>query len=155
MNVVVLMGRLVADPVYRVGEKNGKETSFVWYRLAVARDYKDMDGKRPVDFIACKAYGSCARFARDYFRKGDMAAVTGRIVSEPYDGPEGRQYFTGVRVDKSSLARRRSSETDHNREMAPGQDHTGGFVTDEQGEGGMLFDQEETEFPPIPDDYIP
>lgn len=155
LNVTTLMGRLAADPSYKVSKKEDKEISFARYRLAVERDYKDRDGKHPVDFIGCKAYGSSARFAKDYFHKGDMVVVTGRIISEPYDGPEGKQYFTGVQVEKSYLARKRSSETEHNREMAPGQDHTGGFVTDAQGEGEMLFDQEETEFPPIPDDYIP
>lgn len=127
LNVVTIMGRLVMAPNFRTSHGNeDREVSMAWYRLAVERDYQDSDKKRPVDFISCKAFGASARYAQ-YFHKGDMVVVKGRIYSETYTEGDERKIYTGVLVDKSYLARK-AGTPEAAREMAPGQDAAGGFL---------------------------
>lgn len=155
LNDLSLMGRLVADPEYAAYDHgNGeKETSFARYRLAVERDY--LSGEtRPVDYITCKAFGSNARFVKNYFRKGDLVVVKGRIISEAYENTDGeKRFFTGVQVEKSYFARRRGGEdTAHNRQMAPDQDNTAEYVPCCAPE--VPFDGMDEELPPLPEDAV-
>lgn len=146
LNTVALMGRMVTNPNFKVTQGNEKEISMAWYRLAVERDYVEGE-KRPVDFISCKAFGSNARFAENYFQKGDTVVVKGRIVSEEYIGEDQeRKVFTGVLIEKSYLAKK-AGKSDHTREMAPGQDMAGGFMP--------MTSEEDFPFPPVEEDFPP
>lgn len=142
LNTVSLMGRMVAEPVLRTIHGEDKDVFIARYRLAVERDYKKGDS-RVVDFIACKAFGAEARFAKEYYHQGDLIVVNGRIFSEPYEKPgeEKPSMFTGVQVRKSYLAKRKGTDSARTRVMDPVQD------------GKAVIDEEEfTDWPPLPEE---
>ena len=151
LNCVELMGRMVADTEYRLSNKEdeNEEVSIARYRLAVERDYKE-GNSRPLDYISCKAFGSNARFAKEYFHKGDLVVVKGRIILEAYGEPEERKFFTGVLIEKSYLAKK-SGQVAPKKEMTPHQDRAGSFHPMEQAdEADMPFIPEEDDLPPLP-----
>ena len=89
LNRIDLMGRLVADPELR---KVGDDVSVVSFRLAVDRDRKNKDtGEREADFINVSAWRSTADFIAQYFAKGDMMVVSGRLQSRMYEDKDGNK----------------------------------------------------------------
>ena len=77
LNHIIVMGRLARDPELRHTQNGTPVASF---RLAVDRDYKDKDtGERVTDWIDCVAWRSTGEFVSNYFIKGRMAVVEGRL----------------------------------------------------------------------------
>ena len=76
LNRIVLMGRLVRDPELRRTQSGISVTSFT---LAVDRDFKGQSGERETDFIDIVAWRQTAGFVCNYFSKGRMAVVEGRL----------------------------------------------------------------------------
>ncbi|MBO5259509.1 MAG: single-stranded DNA-binding protein, partial [Agathobacter sp.] len=90
LNQVLLMGRLAADPEKKeYGTEGGILTIF---RLAVERDFKNKNGEKETDFITCKAFGSCGKFASQYYHKGDLVVVSGRWTVEKYTKDDTTNY---------------------------------------------------------------
>lgn len=75
INCVVLLGRLVADPVLRQTQNGTNVTSFT---LAVDRP-KSADGDSQADFIDCTAWRGTAELICKYFSKGRTLAVEGSM----------------------------------------------------------------------------
>ena len=86
LNVVALMGRLVADPELKNLQSGKTVCSF---RLAVDRGRKDANGQTQADFFDLTAWEHTARFIGQYFKKGAMIAVTGRLQSRQYQDKNG------------------------------------------------------------------
>ena len=78
LNKAILMGRLTRDPELRHTQSNMAVCSF---SLAIDRGRKDQNGERQTDFIDCVAWGRQAEFVAQWFTKGSMAIVVGRIQS--------------------------------------------------------------------------
>ena len=77
LNKIVLQGRLCKDPELRYTQSGTAVTSFT---LAVDRDMKNKEtGEKATDFIDCVAWRNTAEFAANYFSKGRMAVVEGRL----------------------------------------------------------------------------
>ena len=89
LNRVTLMGRLVADPELRSTASNLSVCSF---RIAVDRDYKKGDQKE-TDFIDIVAWRSTAEFVANYFKKGRVIAVDGRLQIRPWEDKDGNKRF--------------------------------------------------------------
>lgn len=107
LNQTQIMGRLVEDPVLR---RTGNGTACCRFTLAVERDFKSQDGNRKADFIDCMAWRGTAEFVCRNFKKGQMAAVQGRIQTEIWEGNDARKqksvevvveniYFAGAKKD--------------------------------------------------------
>lgn len=87
LNKIFIMGRLGHDPEVRYTQAGKPVASF---SLAVDRDYTDQaTGKRPTDWIDVVAWDARARFVQQYFRKGRMAIVEGRLQVRNYTGRDG------------------------------------------------------------------
>lgn len=86
MNVVILMGRLTADPEI----KNTDTTTIASYTLAVDRFSKE----KATDFIRCKAFGKGADFAQQYLKKGMKVSIEGRIQTGSYTNKDGVKVYT-------------------------------------------------------------
>lgn len=86
INRIVLMGRLVRDPELRKVSNGNSVASFT---LAVDNRQKGPDGNWTTSFIPCVAWGNLAEFVSKYFRKGNVAAVDGRLVQRKYDRKDG------------------------------------------------------------------
>ena len=82
LNRSVFMGRLTRDPELRHTESGKAVANFT---LAVDRDHN----RDETDFIDCIAWNGTAEFVSKYFRKGQMAVVTGRLQMRKYEAKDG------------------------------------------------------------------
>ena len=86
LNVVVLNGRLTADPELRYTQSNGAVTSFT---LAVDRSFARQGTERVTDFINIVAWRQTAEFVGRYFHKGQLVAVQGSLQVRSYTDKDG------------------------------------------------------------------
>lgn len=109
MNLVILIGRAVADAVTRYTQGHNA-MAISNYTLAVDRAYK-RDNEPDADFIKCVAFGKSGEFAEKYIKKGTKIAVTGRIQTGSYADKKGNKvYTTEVIVDHHEFAESKSSQ---------------------------------------------
>ena len=87
LNVVVLMGRLVADPELRQTPSGVSVTSFT---LAVDRSYVKQGQERQTDFIDIVAWRKTAEHICKFFKKGSLIAVDGSIQTRKYTDRDGK-----------------------------------------------------------------
>lgn len=88
LNVVALMGRLVADPELRHTPNDVAVTSF---RIAVDRAYSKSGTDKQADFIDITAWRQTAEFVCRYFTKGSMIAVQGSLRVDNYTNRDGNK----------------------------------------------------------------
>ncbi len=89
LNQISVMGRIVRDPELRRTNSGKPVTSFT---LACDRDFKNSQtGEKEVDFLDCVAWNSTAETVEKYFRKGQMAAATGRLQIRQYTDKNGQK----------------------------------------------------------------
>ena len=86
LNHIVLMGRLTRDPELR---RTGSGIAVASFTLAVDRDFKGPDGRRETDWLQIVAWDAKARFAQQYFRKGQQALVEGRLQVRDWTANDG------------------------------------------------------------------
>lgn len=84
-NLVVLTGRLTADPEIRTTQSNVSVTSFC---IAVQRQYKSRE-ELITDFINIVAWRNTAEFIARYFKKGNMIGIEGSIQTRKYTDRDG------------------------------------------------------------------
>ena len=84
-NLVVLTGRLTADPELRYTANNTPVTSF---SIAVNRRYKAGEESQ-ADFINIVAWRQTAEFVTKYFSKGSMIGIEGSIQTRRYQDKDG------------------------------------------------------------------
>lgn len=86
-NIVVLTGRITADPELKTTQSGLSVTSF---SIAVNRNYRS--GEEPqTDFINIVAWRGTAEFVTRHFRKGNMIGVEGSIQTRKYTDRDGNQ----------------------------------------------------------------
>lgn len=90
MNLVSLIGRIVADPEMKY--TNGGAT-IAKFRIAVPRRFKN-DGQPDTDFLNCLAFGKTAEFVEKYFKKGMRVALNGSIQTGSYKNKDGQTVYT-------------------------------------------------------------
>ena len=86
LNTATLMGRLTRDPELRQTQSGTPVASF---SLAVERDLKNQDGQKETDFLDIVAWNKTAEFVSQYFRKGQLVAVSGRIQARTWTDNNG------------------------------------------------------------------
>lgn len=84
LNKIIVMGRLTADPTLRYTQNQTPVASFT---LAVDRDL----GDKETDFIPCIAWRKTGEFVNNYFRKGSMAVVVGRLQIRDWEDKSGNK----------------------------------------------------------------
>ena len=84
LNKIIVMGRLTADPTLRYTQNQTPVASFT---LACDRDL----GEKQTDFLDCVAWKKTAEFVNNYFRKGGMAVVAGRLQSRQWQDKDGNK----------------------------------------------------------------
>ena len=88
LNVVALMGRLVADPELRHTPRGVATCTF---RIAVDRNFVRQGEERKADFIDIVAWRQSAEFVCRYFRKGNLIAVNGSLQTRNYEDKNGNK----------------------------------------------------------------
>ena len=86
LNVIAIMGRLVADPELRHTPQGASVTSFT---VAVDRNFARQGEQRQADFIDVVVWRQTAEFVCKYFRKGSMIAVDGSLQTRTYQDRNG------------------------------------------------------------------
>ena len=84
-NLVVLTGRLTAEPELKTTPNGVSVTSF---SIAVERRYRQGE-ERQADFINIVAWRSSAEFICKYFKKGSMIGIEGSIQTRKYQDRDG------------------------------------------------------------------
>ena len=91
LNKIIVMGRCAANPEKRMTATNVPVTSVT---LAVDRDFKDKDGNKETDWIDVVAFRETANFLANYFSKGRMAVVSGRLQIRSWTDKDGNKRRT-------------------------------------------------------------
>lgn len=86
LNVVAIMGRLVADPVLKTTQNGINVVSF---RIACDRNVVPKGEQRKADFIDIVAWRGTADFVCRYFRKGSPIIISGSIQTRQYQDKNG------------------------------------------------------------------
>lgn len=86
LNTICVAGRIVRDIELR---RFGDGTPVTSFTIACERDYKDKNNKRETDFIDVVAFKKTAEFVNQYFSKGRMAVVSGRLQIRTWTDKEG------------------------------------------------------------------
>lgn len=76
LNHITIMGRLTRDPECR---RTGSGIPVTSFTVAVDRDFGGQDGQKETDFIDCVAWRNTAEFVHNYFSKGRMIVVSGKL----------------------------------------------------------------------------
>ncbi|MGC8862842.1 MAG: single-stranded DNA-binding protein [Armatimonadota bacterium] len=98
MNVVVLIGRLVADPELKYTPSGVAVATF---RIAVDRRFKSESGERETDFIDIVVWRQQAEFAANYLSKGRLVAIQGRMQTRSWVQQDGqKRWKTEVVADQ-------------------------------------------------------
>lgn len=84
MNLVVICGRLCADPILK--EANGRK--YVSVSIAVNRP-KNQGGTQTADFIECVFWNGRAEAVAKYCKKGHRIGVQGTIRTSTYEKQDG------------------------------------------------------------------
>ena len=84
-NLVVLTGRLTADPELKTTPNGITVTTF---SIAVSRNYGSGED-RQTDFINIVAWRKTAEFITKYFKKGSMIGIEGSIRTRRYQDKNG------------------------------------------------------------------
>ncbi|ERI04853.1 single-strand binding family protein [Aneurinibacillus aneurinilyticus ATCC 12856] len=76
LNRAVLLGRLTKDPEMRYTPSGTAVTTFT---LAIDRRMTNQQGERETDFLPIVVWSKLAELCAQYLKKGQQAAVEGRI----------------------------------------------------------------------------
>lgn len=133
MNVVTLIGRLVADPDLKFTPSGVAVASM---RIAVDRPFKSASGEKETEFIDVVAWRQRAEFVSNYGGKGRLLAVVGSLQVRSWVQQDGqKRYKTEVVADNLQLL-------DKPKENG--------------GSGGDWFGDTQTDGGPVyPEDYDP
>lgn len=114
INKVILMGRLTRDPELR---HTGTGTPVANFSVAIDNGYGE---NRQTDFINCVAWSKTAEFVSNYFSKGKMIIVIGRISTRSWEGQDGKKnYTTEVVASEVSFGESKSKSTQQGGDAAP------------------------------------
>ena len=100
LNVVAIMGRLVADPELRTTPQGTNVCSF---RIACDRNFVRQGEQRQADFIDIVAWRSQAEFVSKYFQKGSLIAIEGSLQTRQYQDKNGNNR-TAVEVVANNIS---------------------------------------------------
>lgn len=100
LNIVAIMGRLVADPELRTTTQG---TNVCTFRIACERSYTPKGQQRQADFVDIVAWGKTAEFICKFFKKGSMIAIDGSIQTRHYQGKDGSNR-TAVEVVANNIS---------------------------------------------------
>lgn len=117
LNSVIIMGRLTRDPEMRHTQTG---TAVASLTLACDRDFKPQNGEKETDFVDVVVWGKTAEFAANYFTKGRMAIVEGRLQVRNWQDKDGnKRKTTEVVADRMYFG---DSKQEGKKQLAPADD---------------------------------
>ena len=145
LNVVVLMGRLTADPELKRTASDIAVTSF---SIAVDRG-ANKQGERVADFINIVAWRHTAEFICKYFRKGSMIAIEGSLQTRNYEDKNGnkRTAYEVVANNVSFTGSKSESGTAGVAPSVPFDVPTTAFSAGSKGDFEVVSDEDDDDLP--------
>lgn len=132
MNKAILMGRLTRDP--ELSYTKHQNTAVTKFSIAVDRKFK-REGSPTADFFNCIAWGKSAEFVKNYFQKGKMIAIDGRIENRSWNDEQGnKKYATDIQVDSVFFAGSKSDDGGQSQSQP-----SGGFNTIDDDDDELPF----------------
>lgn len=123
INKMILQGRLVKDVDRRTTKNDVAVSSFT---VAWSEKYGQTE---QVLFMNCVAWNNQAEFIANYFKKGDMVVVEGKLTTRSYeDGNGDKKYVTELIVEKAHFC---GSKQDSKPQQVAGDLNTYSSGTDE------------------------
>lgn len=117
LNKIIIMGRLTRDPEMRHTQTG---TAVASLTLACDRDFKPQNGEKETDFIDVVVWAKTAEFAANYFTKGRMAIVEGRLQVRNWQDKDGnKRKTTEVVADRMYFG---DSKQEGKKQLAPADD---------------------------------
>ena len=105
LNEVILMGRLTRDPDVRMTQNGTTAANFA---LACERDHAPQGQDRETDFFDIVAFRNTADFVGQYFAKGQLVAVKGRLQQRDWTDKQGnKRRTTEILADRCYFAEKR------------------------------------------------
>lgn len=150
LNHITIMGRLTRDPELR---RTGSGVAVTSFTVAVDRDFSS-NGNKETDFIDCVAWRNTGEFVNNYFTKGRVIVVSGRLQIREFTDRNGNKrrvaevvadncYFGDSNKKEDSNQGGYSAPAPANNYGTGGQ--YGGFVPPPPGGGfGVMADDDET-----------
>jgi single-strand DNA-binding protein len=129
MNNVSIVGRFTREMElrYATGEN---ATAILHNCVAVRRKFKNADGEYESDFINVTAFGKTAEFMDQWFKKGDMVGLNGRIQTGSYTNKDGvKVYTTDVVVENVEFV---GSKSDNNGDTSNSTANTSNAVNEQE-----------------------
>ena len=113
LNHITIMGRLTRDPELR---RTGSGIAVASFTVAVDRDFSDkQSGEKETDFIDCVAWRQTGEFVSNYFTKGRMIVVSGRLQIRSWTDKDGNKRRTAeVVADNCYFADSKREESNSN-----------------------------------------
>lgn len=146
LNRITMTGRMTHDPELR---KTASDISVTSFSIANQRNYKNADGERDTDFFDVTAWRATADFVAQYFKKGSLITVDGRLESRKYTDKNGNNRVAiEIKADNVYFGESKG-DGQHSASAAEG---TENFVPDfsageaVEGDDNLPFDV----FPPFP-----
>ncbi len=134
LNRITLTGRMTHDPELR---KTQTDISVVSFSIANQRNYKNAKGERDTDFFNVIAWRATAEFVAQYFSKGSMITVDGRLESRKYTDKNGNDRVAiEIKADNVYFG---DSKNDGQRSTAPA--NVGGDFIPDFSVGGTVEEE--------------
>lgn len=148
LNRITMTGRLTADPELR---KTPSDISVTSFSIANQRNYKNASGERDTDFFNIVAWRKTADFVCQYFSKGSMVTIDGRLESRKYTDKEGNNR-TAIEIVADNVFFGDSKNDSENRQQNQG---GGEFVPDFSAQRGTNQFDSAVEDDDLPFDSFP
>lgn len=111
MNRITVVGRLTKDPELKELENGSKVANVT---LAVDREYKDKDGKKPTDFLPFALWGKNAENICEISKKGSLICLEGYSTMREIEKDGKKDYvFTPVITNYKHLALKKDYSNDN------------------------------------------
>lgn len=132
MNKVILIGRLVNEPVLKFIPTTGTATC----SITIAVDnYNSKTGEKSADFIPIVIFGKQAENLVQFMTKGNQVAVSGKIRTRSYDSKDGiKKYVTEVLADNFGGIKFLGSKSSTNNALNEDETFNDSFIPEDMGE---------------------
>lgn len=104
LNTLILQARFVEDPELK-HTQSGSAVSHP--RIAWSEKFKDNESTL---FLNCSVWGKLAEFICNYFKKGDMAVISGKLVTRTYEKDNEKRYLNELIIEKCNFCGSKKGE---------------------------------------------
>lgn len=106
MNNVNLIGRIAGE----IEIKDLEKSKVCAISLAVPRKFKNKDGEYETDFISVQVWNELATNLKEYCKKGDLVAVSGRLQTSVYEVEGNKRKAYDVVAEKITFLQPKKNE---------------------------------------------